>query len=302
MQVCFLGMTKFYELKRLISGFLAFALCLPILSFKDDPVLKREIYRVRTIVIDPGHGGKDGHTHGVYSKEKDIALKTALRLGKAIEENVKDVKVVFTRSDDTFIPLYERMNIANTLKADLFISIHVNDMPVETQRYVSSYKKDKHGKKVPVYSTVTKKATSTRGVETFVAGSARLGEQDVVLRENASILLEKDYKDNYDGYDPGDPESVIILNLMKNAFREQSIRLATLIQQEYIKTGRIDRGVQEQSLAVLRHAGMPAVLTEIGFICNSEEEDYMNSEAGQNEIVSSLLNAIQAYKKQVEFE
>ncbi|MDF3076337.1 MAG: N-acetylmuramoyl-L-alanine amidase [Sphingobacteriaceae bacterium] len=278
-------------------------LCLPLVSFKDDPTKPAPAkYRIKTIVLDAGHGGKDGATHGLISREKDLTLKTAISLGKAIEANMPDVKVVLTRTEDVFIPLYERMNIANDLKADLFISIHVNDMPVESHRVISSYKRDKHGKKIPVYTTVTRKATSTRGVETFVAGSARLKEQDVVLRENASILLEKDYKDNYDGYDPNDPESVIILNLLKNSFREQSIRLATAIQQEYIKTGRVDRGVQEQSLAVLRHAGMPAVLTEIGFICNPEEERYMNSEAGQNEIVTSLLNAIQAYKKQVEFE
>lgn len=292
-------------MKRLLSALTALVLCLPLASFKDDPKKPAPDparYRIKTIVLDAGHGGQDGATRGLISREKDLTLKTAIRLGKAIEASMPDVRVVLTRTDDIFIPLYERMNIANDLKADLFISIHVNDMPVETHRVVSYYKRDKNGKKVPVYTTVKRKATSTRGVETFVAGSARLKEQDVVLRENASILLEKDYKNNYDGYDPNDPESVIILNLLKNSFREQSIRLATAIQQEYVKTGRVDRGVQEQSLAVLRHAGMPAVLTEIGFICNPEEERYMNSDAGQNEIVTSLLNAIQAYKKQVEFE
>ena len=122
----------------------------------------------------------------------------------------------------------------------------------------------------------------------------------MVIRENESILLEKDYKDNYEGYDPKDPESIIMLSLMKNAFREQSIKLASYMQDEYVLAGRIDRGVKEQSLAVLARAGMPAILTEIGFVSNPEEEEYMNSDVGQNEIVNNLLKAIQTYKKQAE--
>jgi N-acetylmuramoyl-L-alanine amidase len=255
-------------------------------------------YKIKTIVVDAGHGGTDGATRGVFSKEKDIALQIALRLGKAIEENLKDVKVVYTRTTDVFIPLYERIGIANRVKADIFISIHCNSMPIK--RVISGYKKDSRGRKVPIYKTV--QSTSTKGTETFVSGFGRLDEQDVVMRENESILLEKDYKDNYEGYDPKDPESIILLSLMKNAFREQSIKLASFIQDEYSQSGRIDRGVKEQSLAVLAKAGMPAVLTEIGFVSNPEEEEYMNSELGQNEIVTNLLKAIQTYKKQAEFE
>jgi len=255
-------------------------------------------YKIKTIVIDAGHGGTDGATRGVFSKEKDIALQVALRLGKAIEENLKDVKVVYTRTTDVFIPLYERIGIANRIKADLFITIHCNSMPIK--KVISGYRKDSRGRKVPIYKTV--QSTSTKGTETFVSGFGRLDEQDVVMRENESIILEKDYKDNYEGYDPKDPESIILLSLMKNAFREQSIKLASFIQDEYSQSGRIDRGVKEQSLAVLARAGMPAVLTEIGFISNPEEEEYMNSEIGQSEIVANLLKAIQTYKKQAEFE
>lgn len=255
-------------------------------------------YKIKTIVVDAGHGGTDGATRGVFSKEKDIALQVALRLGKAIEENLKDVKVVYTRTTDVFIPLYERIGIANRVKADIFISIHCNSMPIK--KVISGYKKDSRGRKIPIYKTV--QSTSTKGTETFVSGFGRLDEQDVVMRENESILLEKDYKNNYEGYDPKDPESIILLSLMKNAFREQSIKLASFIQDEYIQSGRIDRGVKEQSLAVLAKAGMPAVLTEIGFVSNPEEEEYMNSEIGQNEIVANLLKAIQTYKKQAEFE
>lgn len=258
-------------------------------------------YKIKTIVLDAGHGGKDGTTRGEYSTEKDVALKTVLRLGKLIEENLKDVKVVYTRTEDVFIPLYERIGLANQVKADLFISVHCNDMPVYTQRYISGYTRNKKGKKVPIYKTRRTKSTSTKGTETFVSGSGRIDEQDeAIKRENAAIFLEENYKENYEGFDTSDPESAIILSLMKNTFRTQSLKFAKLIQDEYIQVGRINRGVQEKSLAVLARAGMPAVLTEIGFISNPGEEDYMNSEAGQIEITNCLLKAIQAYKLSVE--
>lgn len=276
-----------------------FISALSILSI-DNQLLAQE-YKIKTIVIDAGHGGKDGSTRGLYSTEKDVALKTALRLGKLIQDSLKDVKVIFTRQDDTFIPLYERIAIANNAKADLFISIHCNDMPVYSTRYISGYTRNKKGKKVPIYKTRYAKSTSTKGVETFVSGSGRVNEQDAAIkRENASIFLEDNYKENYDGFNPDDPESAIILSLMKNTFRTQSLKLAKLVQDEYIQVGRINRGVQEKSLAVLARAGMPAILTEIGFISNPGEEDYMNSEAGQKEITNCLLKAIEAYKVSVE--
>jgi N-acetylmuramoyl-L-alanine amidase len=272
-----------------------------LLSLVIDNQLFAQEYKIKTIVIDAGHGGKDGSTRGEYSTEKDVALKTALRLGKIIQENMKDVKVIFTRSDDTFIPLYERIGIANNAKADLFISIHCNDMPVYGTRYISGYTRNKKGKKVPVYKTRYAKSTSTRGVETFVSGSGRVNEQDAAIkRENASIFLEDNYKENYDGFNPDDPESAIILSLMKNTFRTQSLKLAKMVQDQYVAVGRVNRGVQEKSLAVLARAGMPAILTEIGFISNPGEEDYMNSEEGQIEITTCLLKAIQAYKMSVE--
>lgn len=229
-----------------------------------------------TIVLDAGHGGKDGSTRGVYSKEKDVALSVALALGENIQREIPNAKVIYTRTEDVFIPLYERIDIANRAHADLFISIHCNSMPSNMRG-----------------------RTLTNGVETFVSGSGRMGEQDVAIRENASILLEKDYKENYEGYNPNDPESFIILSLMKNGFRRQSIKLATLIQSQYVSAGRVNRGVKEQSLAVLARAGMPAVLTEIGFISNPEEEDYMNSPEGRREIVQNITTAITEYKNQM---
>jgi N-acetylmuramoyl-L-alanine amidase len=229
-----------------------------------------------TIVLDAGHGGKDGSTRGLFSREKDVALQVVLLLGQTIEKEIPNVKVIYTRTEDVFIPLYERIDIANRAHADLFISVHCNSMPASMRG-----------------------RTAVTGVETLVSGSGRLGEQDAAVRENASILLEKDYKDNYEGYNPNDPESFIILSLMKNAYRRQSIKLAGLIQQQYIKAGRVDRGVKEQSLAVLAKAGMPAVLTEIGFISNPDEEEYINSQPGREEVVQNITHAILAYSKQL---
>ncbi|WP_410479442.1 N-acetylmuramoyl-L-alanine amidase family protein [Pedobacter gandavensis] len=258
-------------------------------------------YKIKTIVLDAGHGGKDGSTRGAYSTEKDVALKTALRLGAAIEANMKDVKVIYTRSTDVFVPLYERIAIANNAKADLFISIHCNDMPMIRSSVVTGSRKGKNGKRIPITESVYRKSTSTRGVETFVSGMGRISEQDeVIKRENAAIFLEENYKENYEGFDPNNAENYIILSLMKNTFRTQSLKLAKLVQDEYVNVGRVNRGVQEKSLAVLARAGMPAILTEIGFISNPDEEDYMNSEAGQIEITRCLLKAIQSYQHRIE--
>ncbi|MCD0489628.1 N-acetylmuramoyl-L-alanine amidase [Pedobacter sp. MC2016-14] len=258
-------------------------------------------YKIKTIVLDAGHGGKDGHTQGLYSTEKDVALKTVLRLGKAIETSLPDVKVVYTRTEDVFVPLYDRIGLANQVKADLFISVHCNDMPLERSSTITGYKKGKGGKKIPIYKSVYRKSTSTHGVETFVSGMGRMNEQDAVInRENAAIFLEENYKENYEGFDPSNPENSIILSLMKNTFRSQSLKLARMVQDQYVSKGRLNRGVQEKSLAVLARAGMPAILTEIGFISNPEEEDYLNSESGQIEVTECILNAIRNYKQSIE--
>ncbi len=279
-----------------LKSILTFIIYLVLSNTVDNQAFAQE-YKIKTIVIDAGHGGKDGATHGIYSKEKDVALKTALNLGKALQDSLKDIKVIYTRQTDVFIPLYERINIANNAKADLFISIHLNDMPVRVSRVVDYYKKVR-GRKVPVYRTVTSKSTSTRGTETFVSGTGRLGEQDeVIKRENASMFLEDNYQKNYEGFIANTPENDIMLSLMKQTNRDRSLKFASLLQQEYVNAGRTNRGVQEKSLAVLARAAMPAVLTEIGFVSNPEDEDYMNSQEGQNEIVTGIIRAIKNYKR-----
>lgn len=252
----------------------------------DDP-----IYKIKTIVLDAGHGGDKPGARGRSSLEKDIALSVVLKLGKAIEAELPGVKVLYTRTTDVDVDLYKRIEFANKNKADLFISVHCNAAAAKRER-----RRNKAGK----YYYVTVPNTTPRGTETLVSGFGRLGEQDAAVRENADMLLEENYEENYQGFDPNDPESYIIFSLMKNQYREQSIKLASFMQQEYTKSGRIDRGVKEQGLAVLAAAGMPAVLTEIGFISNPQEEELMKSNAGQSEIVKNLLNSIKSYKRQVE--
>ena len=223
-------------------------------------------------MIDPGHGGKKPGAIGKKSKEKDITLAIALKLGETIKANFKDVTVLYTRETDVDIDLAERAQMANRAKADLFISIHAN-----------SHKK-----------------TEPSGTETFVMGlSTSKANMEVARLENADILLEDDYKNNseYQGFDPNAPESYIMFTLYQNAYLEKSLNFAEYIQGQYksrIKT--IDRGVKQGELFVLYKTSMPAVLTEIGFISNAKEEEYMMSEEGQNEYVYCIASAFAKYK------
>lgn len=287
-------MIKIFTVKR-FSVFAAAILTLSLSSsaLEKEVVKETEVdvaQKVKIIVLDAGHGGRDTGAVGRKSKEKDIALDVALKLGKRLEADL-GVKVIYTRTTDVYPALYERPALANKHKADLFISIHCNAAGESTVR-----RKNARGR----YYTTTTRSSSAKGTETLVCGSGRLDQQDVAIRENASILLEEGYQENYGGFDPRDPSSLIVFGLMKRQYRTQSIKLASYMQDAFSGSSRTDRGVKEQSLAVLATAGMPAVLTEIGFISNPDEEDFMLSEYGQNQIVSNLYTAIKTYKSSVE--
>lgn len=227
-----------------------------------------------TIVIDPGHGGHDTGALGFFSKEKDINLNIALELGRLIEQNMTDVKLVYTRKTDKFIALDERANIANRNKADLFISIHTN-------------------------STVAgKKGTQIRGTETYTLGMHRAAENlEVAKRENSVITLENDYEEKYAGFDPSVSESYIIFELMQDQYMTQSIRLADLIQTQFSShAGRVNKGVMQAGFLVLRKVSMPSVLIELGFINNQDEEKFLNSKDGIAKMSRSIYNAIKKYR------
>lgn len=228
---------------------------------------------VKTVVIDAGHGGKDPGAVGFGLKEKDITLSVALKLGKLITEHFKDVKVVYTRSTDEFVELYRRAKIANNVKADLFISIHVN----------SSKKSDPYG------------------TETFVMGLSKSDANlDVAMTENAVILKEEDYKNQYEGFDPHSPEAYIIFSLYQNAFLDLSLSFSSYIQNEYSKIQRENRGVKQAGFLVLWKTAMPSVLTEIGFISNPDDAAFLGNERNHWLYAKSLFNAFSKYKGMLE--
>ncbi len=266
--------TSPWRLNRIVVNLL---LLLALMSFKvtAQDTSKQSTFRLKTIVIDAGHGGKDPGAHGNYSREKDVALALAQKLKKAINEDLPDVKTVMTRNDDTFIELHRRADIANNNKGNLFISIHLNSSPEGTAA----------------------RANKQNGVEVLVYKFSRVGEQLAAIRENASIEYEKD-KSVYKKYDDNDPATAIINNLYLQKYRKQSILFGSLLSKEFTDTdGRKSKGVKEQSLHVLANSGMPSVLVEVGFINNPEEEEYLNSADGQKEVVQSILRAIKAYRK-----
>ncbi len=242
-------------------------------------------FGVKVIVIDAGHGGKDPGCHGKTHLEKDVALAVALKLGNFIETNFKDVKVIYTRSTDVFIELQERAAIANRAKADLFISIHCNSACVRDKKLKRDVCRE-----------------NVNGVETFVMGvKNEQGNLNIAKRENSAILLEDNYVEKYEGFDPNSDESYIIMSMFADTYLDHSLSFATKIQKQYCqKTGRCDRGVKRASLWVLWRTYMPSVLTEIGYLTNPEEEHFLGSDKGQNYIASGLFRAFREYKDDIE--
>lgn len=231
-------------------------------------------YRIKTIVIDAGHGGKDPGCSGSSSREKHIALAVSLQLAEEIRAKFPDIRVILTRDEDVFIPLHERAAIANRADADLFISIHCNYMPG---------------------------SSATRGTETYVMGLHTAAHNlNVAKRENSSILLEEDYEKNYD-YDPNSPEGHIMLSMFQNAYLEQSILLAERFEAHAAQTaGRKSRGVKQAGFVVLKETTMPSILAEIGFLSSYREESFLKSDDGQGAIVKALVLAFAEYKQVIE--
>lgn len=270
-----------------------------------DPLHRDEPKGIKTIVIDAGHGGTDPGCNGVSNKEKDVSLAVALKLGKLIEDNYKDVKVIYTRKTDVFVQLEERAKIANKNKADLFISIHCNaaGKPVMIKDKKTGKKhpkryKNKKGKWV-VVETIN---PIPFGSETYVMGlKNEEGKMKVAQRENSVILLEENYEKKYEGFDPESEESYIIMSNYTSAYVLQSATLAMKIQEEYSKkAGRVDKGVHRQSIWVLWRTAMPSILTEIGYLTNPLEEQFLASEKGQNYISASIYKGFRRYKDEVE--
>lgn len=229
-----------------------------------------EPLKIKIIVIDAGHGGKDPGSVCKAGFEKDVTLAVALKLGEYVEKYMPEVKVIFTRKTDVFVELHKRAEIANNAKADLFISIHVN----------------------------ANKSPTPSGSETLVLGLHRAKENfETAMRENAVILIEDDYNAKYEGFDPNSPESYIIFSLMQNVNFDQSITLAAKVQEQFKdRAKRLDRGVKQQGLLVLARTSMPGILIELGFLSNPVESKFLFSKNGQEVLASAIFRAIRNYK------
>ena len=224
-----------------------------------------------TLVIDPGHGGHDAGALGAISKEKNINLAVALRFGKYVEQNLPEVRVIYTRKTDVFIPLNERANIANRANADLFISVHTNALPA--------------GK-------------IARGFETYTLGMHRAKDNlDVAMRENSVISMEKDYQQRYQGFDPRSSESYIIFEFIQGKNMERSVDLARMIQRGVCDgANRPDKGVHQAGFLVLRETSMPGCLIELGFITTPDEERLLNDDSRVDDIARGIYEAFAKYK------
>jgi len=231
-------------------------------------------YKLKTVVLDAGHGGRDPGAMVGKKMEKDIALGIILKLGHYIEKYMPDVKVVYTRDSDFFVPLYKRAEIANKIKADLFISVHAN-----------------------ICGT-----PSIHGTETYALGLHRTEDNlEVAKKENSVILLEKDHTTRYEGFDPNSSESYIMFELVQNEFLDQSLMFASDVEDQFrTRAGRRDRGVRQAGFLVLRETSMPSVLIETGYMSNKKELNYLESDNGRAIIASAIFRAFRKYKETIE--
>ena len=259
--------------KTKIIGFLLFSLTFLLLSYIGT-CSTQDTYRIKKVVIDAGHGGRDNGAVGKNGVEKDINLSIALKLGDYIKKYLPEVEVIYTRTKDVFVGLDERSQIANESGADLFISIHCNANP----------------------------SKSPYGTETYVMGLHKSNDNlDVAMRENAVIAYEEDYSSKYEGYDPTSAESFIIFNLMQHSYLEQSLNIASFIQTEFSERARRkDRGVKQAGFLVLWKTSMPSVLVEVGFLSNLREEEYLINEKNHDYLASAIFRAFRSYKEHVE--
>ncbi len=236
-------------------------------------VFDQKDVKIRTVVIDAGHGGKDPGCNGASAKEKEIALKVALQLGEMIEANLSDVKVIYTRKTDTFVELIDRAGIANKNHADLFISIHCNAGP-----------------------------SSAKGTETYTMGLHKSsGNLAVATRENSVILQEDNYEKNYNGFNPTSPQSHILFSLYQSAYLDNSLRFAQKVEYQFKnRVGRTSRGVKQAGFLVLWKSAMPSTLIEIGFLTNPQEEKFLNDKTNQTYMASGIYRAFKEYKQELE--
>jgi N-acetylmuramoyl-L-alanine amidase len=262
---------------------------------------------LRTIIIDAGHGGHDVGARGQYSNEKDICLAVESKLAELIRKEYPEIKLVRTRTNDEFVHLHRRADMANQNHGELFISIHVNSAPARQHKELIGYKtvtkyvgkgksRKKVTQKVPQYRYYTT-PNPAKGTETYIWGSHKNEDKEVAMKENAPMLMEDNYKENYGDIDPNSPEFIALSLLKTKQFFKRSATLAAMVEEQFTMAGRTSRGQKQRQVGiwVLQATAMPSVLVETGYISNREEEDYLNSNEGQDEIARCITNALRSY-------
>lgn len=284
------------KVNRMIFRLSTIALSLLILS---GTLNAQSTKTLKTIVLDAGHGGRDPGARGKYSNEKDITLAVVLRLGKILKDSFPQLNVIYTRRTDDFIDLKERGPIGNRANGDFFLSVHVNSTAGRRESVQVGTRKVGKGKKrrtVPVYKTIIHRETSTSGTETYVLGLKRAkDEKEKAIGEYAETVTDEPGL-----LDKNDPMTSILIAQYSQAFLGKSVTFGGKLQSQYAGIGRNDLGVKQMSLQVLANSTMPGVLTEIGFINNPDEENFLNTSEGQNAIAMCLYRAIKSYKESLE--
>jgi len=300
-------------IKRTLLFFLIASACTGILAFTPDhstPVVPRQ-KQIRTIIVDAGHGimpnGGHNGAKGSYSWEDDICLAVSKELVAKLHSEMPEIRVVESRPTEKITAIHRRAEIANENKGDLFVCIHVNAAPAQKHSEITGYKtvttyvgkgkkRKKVTKKVPQYRTWTTPSPA-KGTETYIWGAHKNDDKEVAMRENAPMLAEDNFKDNYGDVDPNSPEFIALSYLKTKQYFKRSVTLAGFVQDEFAKVGRVDRDVRQRGVGiwVLQATAMPSILVETGYITNRSEEDYLNSKEGQKEIADCIIRAINSY-------
>lgn len=295
-------------LKKLLLVCTILPLSAVLTSFKPQP--KQQV--LRTIIIDAGHGlmASGGHNgaKGSYSYEDEICLAVAKKLVAQVKQEFPEIKIIETRPSEDIVDLRERANIANRNRGDLFVSIHVNAMPPIQKREISGYrtevyytgkgkKKKKHTREIPIWHHYEVPNTRERGTQTYIWGAHKAEDKEIAVRENAPMLAEENYKEKYGEIDPNSPEFIALSLVKTKQFANRSAMLSQMVEEQFSKVGRISGGPKQRQVGiwVLQATAMPSILVETGFITNPQEEEYLNSQSGQQEIANCITKALHTY-------
>jgi N-acetylmuramoyl-L-alanine amidase len=299
-------------IKRTLLIFLIASFSITIISFTSRDNKKKERQKViKTIIVDAGHGIMENGGHngakGSYSYEDEICLAVSKELVKDFKDELPEIKIVESRPTEKITAIHRRAEIANENKGDLFICIHVNAAVPQRHSEITGYKtvtyyegkgkkRKKKTKKAPIYHTWTT-PNPAKGAETYIWGAHKNEDKEVAMRENAPMLQEDNYKENYGDIDPNSPEFIALSLLKTKQYFKRSANLAGFVQDEFAKIGRVDRDVRQRGVGiwVLQATAMPSILVETGYITNREEEDYLNSKKGQKETADCIIRAVKTY-------